>query len=308
MMVLADIVFLRPLWVLALPVILALMLLNLRRSARPGDWQTHIQPQLLSALTALGRVETGRNHLTAALPFVVAGAVALALTGPALEKRSAQTFRNLDGVVFVMDVSGSMTRDASWPGAVNMVRAGLSVLGSKPAALVVFAGDSYLAAPLTTDHLQLGQTVSVLDEATVPDRGNRPALALAQAAALLEEAQVLAGDVVLITDGGGLGPDAFLAAEKIARLGARLSVIAVPTEMLEQPATGQATFETLTQLGGGTLYETGDVARFMQDMKSADVERLERQDLQLLLLADYGRYLLLFAMLPVLMLFRRERV
>ncbi|MCY0096493.1 vWA domain-containing protein [Hoeflea ulvae] len=258
-------------------------------------------------MAALGRVETGRRRLGSSVPFLVAGAVVLALAGPAVQRREAQTFRNLDGVIFVIDVSGSMVRDESWPKLVNVARAGLSVLGSKPAALIVYGGDSYLASPLTTDHVQLGQAVSLLDEDTMPDRGNRPALALGRAADVLQAADILAGDVVLMTDGEGLDANALRAAQRIADIGGRLSVVVSRTTVSDAPPVGQATFDTFARVGGGKVYDTGDLEAVMADFGETSAARLERQDLQLLLLVDYGRYLLFLALLPALMFFRRER-
>jgi Ca-activated chloride channel family protein len=307
MNILADIVILRPFWLIALPIVIGLMVWRLRRAGRPGDWQTTIEPHLLAAMTALGRVETGRHRLASSVPFIVTGAVVLALMGPALERRDAQTFRNLDGVVFVIDVSGSVVRDESWPKLVNVARAGLSVLGSKPAALIVYGGDTYLASPLTTDHVQLGQTVSLLDEDTMPDRGNRPALALQRAADVLEAADILAGDVVLMTDGEGLDANAIRAAQRIADMGGRLSVVVSQTTVSGAPPVGQAIFDTLTRVGRGRVYDTNDLSAFMGDFSDNGAARLERQDLQLLLLVDYGRYVLFLALLPALMFFRRDR-
>lgn len=308
MITIGDIIFLRPLWALVLPAVVLFAVLSLRRSTRPGDWQARIEPHLMATLTALGRVESGRSGWMTALPFLVAGLIVIALIGPAIEQRSAQTFRNLDGVVFVVDVSGSMTQDDSWPAVITMARAGLSVLGSKPAALVVYAGDSYRAVPLTTDHMQLGQTVSVLDADTVPDPGNRPALALSQAGDMLEEAQILAGDVVLLSDGAGVGPAALREAERITRLGARLSVVIAKTSVANGGAGDPVALETLARVGGGSVYGVDDVTLFMDDLGRADSRRLERQDLQLLLLTDFGRYLLVLALIPALLFFRRDKV
>jgi Ca-activated chloride channel family protein len=304
---LSDIVILRPFWLIALPIVIGLMVWRLRRAGHSGDWQTTIEPHLLAAMTALGRVETGRHRLTSSAPFIVTGAVVLALMGPALERRDAQTFRNLDGVVFVIDVSGSVVRDESWPKLVNLARAGLSVLGSKPAALIVYGGDTYLASPLTTDHVQLGQTVSLLDEDTMPDRGNRPTLALQRAADVLEAADILAGDVVLMTDGEGLDANAIRAAQRIADIGGRLSVVVSQTTVSGAPPVGQAIFDTLTRVGRGRIYGTNDLTAFMGDFSDTSAARLERHDLQLLLLVDYGRYVLFLALLPALMFFRRDR-
>ena len=303
---LGDVLLLRPVWFVAVPLVLALMVWRLRRAGQAGDWGAVIAPHLMAAMARMGRVAPGGGPTALAAPFLIAAVVALALTGPGASRPAAQTFRNLDGVVFVIDVSGSVTRDASWPALVNMARAGLSVLADRPAALIVYAGDSYLAAPLTTDHLQLGQTISLLDADTVPDRGNRPALALSRAADLLQEAAILRGEVLLFTDGQGLGPDVLQATDRIAEQGARLSVVHAETTVSGAALPGQAELEGLAQIGGGAVYFTGDLAAFMRALSPQGATRLERQDLRLLLVVDYGRYLLLFALLPALLLFRRE--
>ncbi len=309
MIELAGVSVLRPLWALVIPLLIVVAVVRLRRAARPGDWQSRIQPEILTALNALGRVETAQASAKSVLPLVIAGTIALALTGPAVEQSRAQTFRNLDGVVFVMDVSGSMSRDPSWTSVVTMARAGVGVLGSRPAALIVYAGDSYLASPLTTDHVQLGQTISMLDDKTVPDRGNRPGLALQQAAQVLKQAEILSGNVVLMTDGAGLGPNTMQAVRDITALGARLWVIAAPTTVSgEEDPTRPEALRQLVELGGGQLYTPEQVGDFMADLDAADAQRLERRDLQLLLLTDVGRYLLLFALLPALLFFRKERI
>lgn len=306
MSALADIAFLRPLWALAVPAIVALAVLSSRRAARIGDWSRRIDPHLMRAMAALGRVDRGAGRWGGLAPFVVAGLAALALTGPALERGDGRTFRNLDGVVFAIDVSGSMTRDARWPAAVAMARAGLSALGTKPAGLIVYGGDAYDASALTTDHLQLGQTISLLDEETAPDRGARPALALRRAAAALERAAVLAGDVVLVTDGGGFGPEALVEAEAIARMGGRLSVVRAETTVADQAPPPRAAFEALARVGGGAVYDLDQAEALMATLAGTADRRLEAQEFRLLFWTDYGRWLLLLALIPAATFFRRE--
>ncbi|SMX44917.1 VWA domain-containing protein [Actibacterium lipolyticum] len=307
MTLLSQIILLRPLWLLALPVIAVLAVLSFRRNARVGDWAKMIDPHLMQAMERLGRVDLPRARVAAQLPFLGAGAIVIALVGPAGQSDDAQTFRNLDGVVFVLDVSDSMTQDARWQDTVTMSRAALSVLGTKPAALVVYAGDSYVASPLTTDTLQLGQTVTLLDGKTIPDKGSRPALALRQAAQILDEADVIAGDVVLMTDGGGLGPEALLAAKDIVDLGGRLLVAHAETTVAEDGAGATAEVQSLVNIGGGLLFQLNEATALMDELSRSDDKRLERQDFRLLFWTDYGRYLLLFALIPIAALFRRER-
>ncbi|MEP2028256.1 MAG: VWA domain-containing protein [Paracoccaceae bacterium] len=304
---LSDISLLRPFWVLALPVIAALAVWSMRRRAVLGDWGAHIDPHLMDAMRAMGKVDVASKGRARQLHFWIAGGICLALTGPALERGNGQTFRNLDGVIFVVDVSGSMARDPIWPRALTSVRAGLSGLGTKPAALVVYAGDSYLASTLTLDHLQLSQTVALLDDETVPDRGSRPALALEQAADLLKTTQVLAGDVVLLSDGSGFGPETLKAASAIAQQGGRLSVVqALTTVSGEKPVAGEV-FDALAQQGGGAVYSVDQLEELRDVLGESAEQRFAKQDFQLLFWRDYGRYLLLLALIPAAALFRRER-
>ena len=51
----------------------------------------------------------------------------------------------------------------------------------------------------------------------MPDPGSRPERGLALARRIQQEAEILAGDVILMTDGAGLTPRAFAEAEAIAR-------------------------------------------------------------------------------------------
>jgi len=279
-----------------------------RRHARLGDWDKMIDAHLMQAMETIGRVDRPAARLVGQLPIWAAGLIVLALAGPALEGGKAQTFRNLNGVVFVIDVSDSMTQDETWQEVIITARAGLSELGSKPAGLVVFAGDSYIASTLTTDTRHLGQAMALLDDQTVPDKGTRPALALQQAAEILSEAAIIAGDVVLITDGDGLGPDALIAAKTISDLGGRLSVVRAETSVSRQPRETRADIDSLVSIGGGRLFTLGEAAALSDELGRNEDPRLEKQEYRLLFWFDYGRYLLVLALIPVALLFRRERV
>ena len=305
---LSDISLLRPFWLLALPVIAALAVISMRRRSALGDWSAHIDPHLMAAMAALAKIDTQGAQRLRQLPFWGAAIICVGLSGPALERGNGQTFRNLDGVIFVMDVSPSMTGDESWPAAITMAQAGLNALGTKPAALIIYAGDSYPASSLTLDHVQLAQTVALLDEKTVPDRGTRPAIAMQQAADMLATSDILAGDVVLITDGDGLGPETLTAARAIVEQGGRISVVHVPTVVSGRPAIVAARVEAVAELGGGRTYGVADVEALMATLSESSEKRLEKQDFQLLFWSDYGRYLMLLALFPVAAMFRREQV
>lgn len=294
---LGTIALLRPLWLLALPAFAGFALLLWRRQRGAGDWSRVIDPALLAALAALGRIERAGPGAAWLAALAAAALTALALTGPSVERRDAAAFRNLDGVVFVLDASPSATGGVGWQALLTMGRSGIAALGARPGALVVFAGDAYVASDMTADTRQIGLTLSLVDAGTVPDPGSRPERGLGLAARILDEAGVLAGDVILLTDGGGVGPASYEAAAVIAAQGARLSVVS------DDPALA-----ALAEAGGGRLFgpaESTLLAAFLREDARA---RLERQDYPLLFRADLGRYLLVLALIPALLLFRRQAV
>lgn len=292
-----ELALLRPLWLLALPALAAVVLALYRRRARLGDWEQVIDAQMLAALRVLGRVEQTGTAARGMLAIAAAGIVALSLSGPAFERRDAAAYRNLDGVVFVLDASLSATESADWPELQAMGRFGVAALQTRPAALIVYAGDAYVATDMTADTRQLGLTMSLIGADTVPDPGSRPELGLALADRVLQEAQVLAGDVLLIGDGAGIGPAALSTAARIAARGARVSVV-IPQ------VSAQA--ETLARTGNGRVFVAGQSGALSEFLAGSARERLEKQDYPLLFWADWGRYLLLPALLMMLPLFARR--
>lgn len=299
---LADISLLRPFWLLSIPCLIVFAIQLKRKQTTVGNWTNVIDPGLMSAMRSLGQITESASGSKRQLPLWAAGLIAIALAGPALERRDAQAFRNLDGVVFVVDVSKSVIEDPLWPALLTMGRIGVASLGSKPGAMIVYAGDAYLASALTQDTHQIGLTMTLLDSQTVPDAGTRPALALDRAANIVKDAEIIAGDVILLSDGGGLGPEALIAAKEIASQGGRLSVIFAPTR---SAANNLSAVETLVAVGGGTIYPLEDSDALSRDLSATATDRMERQDYLLLFWADYGRYVLILALVPLLAQFRR---
>lgn len=294
-----EITLLRPWWLLALPGLAVVAWLLWQRRGSLGDWTRAADPALLQVMARLGhvdRVAEGNRFLL--LLVAAAGLILLGLAGPAVERRDTLSFRNLDGVIFVVDVSKSVTEDPGWEQMLLTGRFGLSALGTRPGAIVVYAGDAYMASDLTMDHLQLGQTFSLIGPDTVPDWGSRPERALALAAERLSAARVLSGDVLLFTDGAGLGPASLTEVGRIAALGARVSLVGLHGTTPEM--------ETHARLGHGRAFAATEVDALGRFLSQDARTRLERQDFPLIFWRDLGRWLLLAAMLPVALLFRRR--
>ncbi|PKQ11811.1 MAG: VWA domain-containing protein [Alphaproteobacteria bacterium HGW-Alphaproteobacteria-1] len=290
----SGVTVLHPEWLWALPLLGLAALWLWRRRGAAGDWGRVADPGLLAAMAAMGRVAGGAARgATSGASLVLAALLALALAGPAVERRDAVSYRNLDGVLFVVDLSAGFADGPGWPDMRAAVQLAVTGLGARPAGLIVFAGDAYTAFDMSADHRELAQTLLVLDAETVPDEGASPARALALARERLRLAEVLAGDVVMLTGGAGVGAQALAEAAQIAEAGARVSVVT------------DAPQGAVLAAGGGRVFapqEAGALAAWLSDGARP---RLERQGYRLLFWHDLGRYLLALALLPVLVLFRR---
>ncbi|WP_284247332.1 VWA domain-containing protein, partial [Methylobacterium haplocladii] len=218
---------LRPLWLLAIPVVAILTLRAAWRSAPLGDWVRAVDPALMAMLQRRGAVLGGRRQANV-VAALVAGIIALALTGPAFERPDTSTFRNLDATVVVLDLSRSVTEGGRFKEARQAAEAVAQAAGSRSVALVVYAGDAYTAVSPTTDREAISTTLFALDTDTVPDRGSHPERGLTLARKILDEANVVAADVVLITDGDGVGQAAEREAAAIRDKGWHLHALFVP--------------------------------------------------------------------------------
>lgn len=289
--------FLRPEWLLAFVLVGLVGWAAWRRRAGLGGWEAAIDASLLSALDALGKVELARRPGQFLAACAVAALLCLALAGPSVPRREATGFRNLDGVIFVLDAAPEATSKPDWNALALAARIGAGALGSRPAGLVVYGGDAYVGTDMSSDLRELKQTILLVGHETIPDEGQRPERGLALALRMLDDAQILAGDVVLLSGGDGLErPGVRPAAHVIAARGSRLAVLSLGPP----PAT-----EALATAGGGARFAVDApdaLARFLaQDSR----ERLDALGIPLPVRTDLGRSLALAALLPAAFLLRR---
>ncbi|WP_102957727.1 VWA domain-containing protein [Mangrovicella endophytica] len=298
---------LRPLWFVALLPVIAITVLKARHASQLGGWSNAIDAHLLAALQRLGRVVPGVTR-PAIAPAAVAGLLALALTGPATRSGDLPSFQNLEGVVIVMDLSRSLTEGGGFDNAQAAAEHVLRSAGSRPSGLIVYAGEAYSASALSRDPGPLERTIATLDGTTVPDSGSRPDRALELARETLAEAKVIAGDIVLVSDGGGAAAAATLVeAKAIAATGTRLSTLFVAPRITggDHPVGDEAALRRLSDAGGGTFATADDPSGVGVIIGSGNAAALTEGPLASLLFQDYGRILLAFSLIPAVLLFRR---
>ena len=214
---------LRPLWLLALPLGAALIMLWNNRALRL--WGRHLAPQMLAAL----RLDGG-----ARAPWLALAAwalVCLALCGPAVRKELPPLASGGDALVIALDLSPSMLAADLQPS--RLVRARLKIIDllrmrrGGQTALIAYAGDAFVVAPLSPDAATLEALVPTLHPNLLPDPGSNTEAAAAMAGQLLANAGVAHGHILLVTDGVAAAARRHLARSLDARH--RLSVLAVGT-------------------------------------------------------------------------------
>jgi len=273
MSALAELHFLRPLWLLALlPALLLVWVLWHRRGE--VAWRNVIAPHLLQHLFAGGGVPEGRlrpMHLLGA--FWLLGVIAAA--GPTWQREPAPFAEQRAPLVIVLSLGESMLAEDIQPSrlerAVHKIRDLLALRPGARTALIAYAGSAHLVMPFTTDARLVEQFAAELSPQLMPRPGNAPAEGLTLATQLLQQADAGGGNILLITD--GLRPDA------VATLppGVRAEVLAVaappgspaPLSGPPAPPLDRATLGAAARALDGGLVEVG--------VDDSDVKTLARR-------------------------------
>jgi Ca-activated chloride channel homolog len=220
-------------WLLLLlvfPAALALRLVLRRR--RPPDQRIGFPVLEFLATEPVGRWARWRL-LPDILGIVVLALLVAALARPQMPHEVREVRSKARNLMLALDISSSMKATDFKPG--NRLEVARQVLGDFARrregdllGLVVFAGRSFLQAPLTPDTELLGELLGRVEIGQLPD-GTGIGTALALCLSQLKDLPNRASAIVLITDGanntGSPGP--FVAAEAARAIGVRIHTIGV---------------------------------------------------------------------------------
>jgi len=224
--------FLRPWWLLMLPLLPLLLWYLHRIRLQSRSWQTVCDAALLPHLLI---AEGGTRQRRGKLILVgLAGLLAItALAGPAWKQLEQPVFRDQSALVVILDLSRSM--DATDVRPTRLTRARLKLIDilkqrrEGQAALIVYAAEPFVVSPLTEDAETIIAQVGSLKTTMMPLQGSRSDLAVGLAQQLLVQAGAMQGELLLITDGVENVPQESLheAVTAIVQAGYRLSILGV---------------------------------------------------------------------------------
>ena len=219
-----------PLFAWAIPFAAPFCILLYRWSAKRARKRLAgvIAPRLVDQL--LRSVDFGKRYLKAALFTLGIFALLLALARPQFGFESAEVERSSVDFIIALDLSRSMNAE-DMDGKTRLVAAKdaigklLDRLGADRVGLVGFAGEAFLAAPVTQDHAAVRRNLDALDTNAVAKPGSDMAAAIKLAQKTFENGKYESKALVVVTDGEELQGDAVVAAREASMKG--MSVFAV---------------------------------------------------------------------------------
>lgn len=323
----SELHFLRPIWGLALPLVLLPWLARRADKSKHSPWAAVVDAELLPHLLSTGH-STRQNgvRLAASLSLLL---VITALAGPAFRLAPQAQMSREAGLVIALDLSAGMRAADVSPNRLARARFEIADLLRQRAdgqtALIAYAGEAFTVAPMTDDARTLESLLAALEPEVMPVAGQRPERALSLAAELIRNAGLPGGDVLLVTYAGSEA--ALPVAGRLAAEGVRVSVLLVGTDAGAPVPGEQGGFRSddsgrvliasrdrpaaqrLVSAGGGVLVEAEADDRDTRELAALFEEGAGQpgalRDDASLRYVDEGPWLLLLALLPTLIWLRR---
>jgi Ca-activated chloride channel family protein len=223
--------FIRPWWLLALPLAILLPWWWQRMRKPAGDWEKVCDPHLLRWLSVSQGGNAGNSHGGGILAGLAIAITALALSGPSWQALPESTLAAHDARVIALDLSSSMLAEDLRPNRLARARFRIADLLTQAeegqTGLVAYAGDAYVVSPLTNDTNTIASLLPALGPEVMPVTGSRGDKALELSAALLQRAGFERGEILLVTDASDSRAEA--KARELRDKGMVVSVLGVGT-------------------------------------------------------------------------------
>ena len=331
---LADFHFLRPEWLLAIPVVAIILFVFYRHSRQSIGWEKVCDPALLNfQLTRTREAGSSASRLLLWLVPLMFLITIFALTGPSWQKKDQPIFQKDSALVIVLDLSLSMNARDIKPSRLERAKLKIiDILKQKKegqTALIAYAGDAHTVSPLTIDNKTIISLLPALDSSIMPLSGSHAADAIKTAKELLVNAGYSRGDILLFTDGIDAAEQQTMKqlVKQLAQQGYHTSVIGIGTQAGSPiPIPGQGGFikdrsgqvilskleeqplKAIAQAGSGFYHrlslDDSDFKEILQQ-KFIDKDKVKQQDEELEQWIDAGAYVTLLIIPLALFMFRK---
>jgi len=198
--------WLRPAWLIVLPLLAWLLWKLWHRQKRAGRWQMILPPSFHAVLLGGG---SGRDSK---LPWIALGLAwllsVLALVGPSWQRLEETRQRPADPLVILLELTPQMLAEDVAPTRLEQARRKILDLlehrRDSQTAIIVYAGSAHTLVPLSDDLATSRNLLEALDPSIMPQTGQRADLAVRKGLALLAQAGLGQGRLLLV--GSSLSP------------------------------------------------------------------------------------------------------
>jgi Ca-activated chloride channel family protein len=192
--------WLRPFWLLLLPLLGWLLWQLWHRQRRSGRWQLLLPAAFQAVLLSGGRTRSNK------LPWVALGLAwllaLLALLGPSWQRMEQVSQKRADPLVVVLELTPAMLASDAAPSRLEQAKRKLLDLlqarNDAQTAIIVYAGSAHTLVPLSDDLATARNLLEAIKPSIMPKPGRRADLALAKAMALLDQGAQGRGRLLLI--------------------------------------------------------------------------------------------------------------
>jgi len=227
---LIDFHFLRPEWLLLLPLPLVFGFFYRAKQSTQNSWENLLPAEFLNALSSQ-RVVTQKRPSLWVLPLIFC-IIITAMAGPSWYKQETPLALKQNALVVVFDLSLSMLASDQSPNRLTRARQKIvdliALRKEGQTGLVVFAGSSHAVSPLTEDITTFRGFLPALEPFIMPHLGSNVASGVNQAISLLQQAGAVYGRILVLTDGLEV-QDIPVIVNDLANTGYELSIIGLGT-------------------------------------------------------------------------------
>lgn len=206
--------FIRPVWLLLLPLAIGLWWLWLRSSEPLRGWRSQIAPTLLKALTIGEHAAHSRQAR-----WLLAGwlLTVIAIAGPTWRQEPSPFAEESPPLMILLKADKSMEPANQQPTSLERAKLKIADLANarkgQPLGLIVYAGSAHLVLPPTNDTAVIAEMASEITSSIMPASGDRLDLAINEARKIMSSENA-SGSFLVVADSVDTDTQQLAAAEK----------------------------------------------------------------------------------------------
>jgi Ca-activated chloride channel family protein len=271
-----DFHFLRPWFLLLIPILALLVFWLSQQAKQQTGFEQWINPELLSHISSAKQ----QNHMDLShrlrhlLPYGLIGLawliISLALAGPTWKQLPQPLHQSEQAMIVVLDLSPSMLAEDIKPSRVVRARLKIQDLLTQRkdglTALVVYAGEAHTVTPLTDDNSTIINLLATLSPGLLPIPGSNIEMAMTTATQLISDSGLTEGSIVLLTD--GIDSSALSTIKNTVNGKADVYIVGIGTEKgAPIPASSSSASSTNGQQNGFLRDENNQIVTAKRDEK-----------------------------------------